>query len=152
MSKKVLCAVCGFCLSVLFLTSVLGVEDVIVNMSPHRIILNAKSKGALQDVQAIIPMYLPAGCQIADFEVTLKLDDAPVAEAFDLRYCFVDDNLLVSFDRQEIQSYCIENTLTGEGIKATVAGWLVAVKTDGSEVRIDFTGDDLVDILNPGAS
>ena len=134
----------------LFLGTLVPVHAAPVTMSPHRIILNAELKGALQDVQAVIGMSMPSGYRLADFEVLLLLDDVFVAEAFAFRYCDIDDNFLASFDREVIQNdpFVVENA--GNVLTATVDGWYEAVNADGDTIKVEFSGQDSVEIIKPG--
>lgn len=125
-----------------------------VTISPHKIVLNAKCKGESQDIQAIIRKYckpLENGYSITSFEVSLLFDgiEAPVAQAHSLRYCAVDDNFLAAFDRQIIQENPAVIALAGTVVTATVRGSFTVSKGDHS-IDDEFTGDDSVEISNPG--
>ena len=120
--------------------------DESVTISPHKIILNAKCAGESQDIQAIIRKPL-SDWRITDFVVSLLFGGTEIVQAHSLRYCVDDENLLASFDRQEIQSHPVVVALAGQGpVTFTVDGCV----TTSDEVTTDFNGDDLVEILAPG--
>ena len=120
-----------------------------VAITPHRIVLNAKCEGSLQDIQAIASMVLQSGRSIDDFEAVLIFNEKEVCNTTSARYCAIDDNLLISFDREQIQSNAEE--FAGDVVSATVVGSFNLVDSDGSIVTtISFVGcDDSVEILAP---
>ena len=117
-----------------------------VKMAPHKVVLNAE--GNSDDVQAIVRMVLPSA-NIVDYDVDLSLDGVFVAKAESAFYCLIDDNLIVGFDRQDLQDNPDVIALAGQTVTATVAGW-VEVSVDGTVVRRDFAGSDLLEIVKPG--
>ena len=131
---------------VLFVFPGQGLSDIInvrVNINPFKIILNAD--GNSDDIQAKIPMALPAG-EITDFEATLLIDK--VGEGvitFDCYYCAVDNILHVYFDRETVLGYLRDNGIEGKGLPAEVWG---SICVEGQ--CIDFEGEDRVEVLGPG--
>ena len=114
-----------------------------VKIAPHKIVLNAEGK--FDDVQAIVRMVLPSA-NIVDYDVDLSLDGVSVAKAESAFYCLIDDNLIVGFDRQDLQNNPDVTALAGQTVTATVAGW-VEVAGGGT---FDFSGTDLVEIVKSG--
>ena len=117
-----------------------------VQICPHRIILNAQ--GSSDDVQAIVRLVLPSA-QIDSFDVVLYLDGVEVALAESAFYCVVDDNLIIGFDREDLQSNPDVIALAGQEVVATVEG-AVVVSADGILFTREFIGSDSVEILKPG--
>jgi len=114
-----------------------------VQMSPHKICLNAE--GQSDDVQAIVRMWLPSP-HLVDFDVKLYFDGTQVAVAESAFYCVIDDNLIIGFDRATLQSNPDVVALGGQEVLATVQG---LVTVDGYGV-FGFGGSDYVEILKPG--
>ena len=115
---------------------------------PFKIVLNAK--GAAQDFQAVLRMALPAGYgTVADYDVTLKVNDEEVAKAFAFRYCYIDDNFLASFDRKEVLEHPVIQGLANTQATATVEGYYVAVNSEGDEITINFSASTMVQIVDP---
>jgi hypothetical protein len=119
-----------------------------VRISPYKIILNAQ--GQAEDVLAIMPMSMPAGYLFEDGNASLSLNGEFVAEAISMRYCYVDDNLLISFDREQLLNHPIVISLAGSTATATVEGSFTAVNADGQIYTRTFSASDLVEILSPG--
>ena len=123
--------------------------DVSVTISPHKIVLNAEGK--FEDLQAVIRIPVPSGHILRDdFSVTLSLDGTQVAQAFDLRYCYVDDNFLASFDRTAIQQNPTVIDLAGQVVDGRVEGWFLTDDPEGNLCVNDFSGTDRVEIVGPG--
>ena len=133
----------AICVISVFTLSAVMCESMV--MSPHKIILNAKLEGENQDIQAVIGMHLPEGYVIDGFDISLFFDDIEIAEAVSVRYCWLDDNLLVTFDREEIQTNPDVVALAGKTVTARVEGTL-SPNSDPVEVF----GLDSVTILKPG--
>ncbi len=138
-----------------------------VTMSPHKIILNAKgflTNGISQDIQAVIGGTMPDGYSIvkAESEVTLQFtnSDGFSSDEFlaeDLRYCYIDNNYLATFNRQEIQE-SLQDSLKDEDlasltVTATIGGYCIVTKPDEDEdkdkIQINFNGSDSVEIIDP---
>ena len=117
-----------------------------VQICPHKIILNAQ--GNSDDVQAIVRLVLPSP-HIDSFDVVLYLDGVEVALAESAFYCVVDDNLIIGFDREELQNNPDVIALAGQEVVATVEGSVV-VSDDGVPFTAEFVGSDSVEILKPG--
>ncbi|MBU0984128.1 MAG: hypothetical protein KKA42_09685, partial [candidate division Zixibacteria bacterium] len=84
------------------------------------------------------------------YQVSLRFNDISVAEAFDLRYCYIDDNFLASFDRVALQANPDVMAMANTTVTATVEGWFEAVSADGSRYRQEFSCVDAVEIAAPG--
>ena len=122
----------------------------VLTISPFKIVLNAQ--GQYDDVQAVIRMPMESGYSLADYEVTLKFDNTPISEAFDFRYCYIDDNFLASFDRISLQANPDVIALANTIVIATVEGWYSAVNGDGESYTRSFSYTDTVEILDPDKS
>lgn len=124
-----------------------------VFMSPHKIILNAECKGSLQDLQAIVSWSCSGSCSISGDAMLLfqKGDEGEeivvAEESISFRYCAIDDNILISFDRQEVQEKTSGANITGDDVIAIVRGEFTT--GDGSE-PIYFEGSDIVEVLASG--
>ena len=136
---------CAIALLVLSVASVLCVAEP-VKVAPHKIVLNARGADG---IQVIVSMVLPCGTAIGDYQVDLWLGDVLAAQATSLRYCVVDDNLLVGFDRAELQSNPDVVALAGQTVTAFVEGWLISCEGPDA-VRVEFSGTDQVEIVAPG--
>lgn len=119
-----------------------------MTMSPHKLVLNAV--GSAEDVQAIIGLYIPGGYTITDFEATLTFDDQAVAYASSMRYCYIDNNLLVGFDKEQLLANPIVAAMAGNTVSATVSGWFTVTNADGESYTQEFDGFDYVEIMSPG--
>ena len=118
-----------------------------MTMSPHKIILNAK--GQFDDVQAVIRIAMQPGYTLTDYQVTLTFNGVAVSEAFDFRYCPIDDNFLASFDRTAIQANPDVMAMAGTTVTAVVEGWFESTAFDGTGYVQEFSCSDPVDIVDP---
>ncbi len=124
------------------------VIEVHLSIAPSRIILNAECVGSFQDIQAIFPFNL------APVEESLEGwfyfgDDVEPVTTDSFHYCYVDDNLLVSFDRGEIQAYAKELELADDVYEVRVSCTFDATCNDVTETYT-LMGTDFVEILTPG--
>jgi hypothetical protein len=119
-----------------------------MTMSPHKLVLN--SVGSSEDVQAIIPMTITAGYTFTAGEATLRFDGIEVATTISLRYCYIDDNLIVSFDKTALLQNPDVIALAGMVVTAEVEGSFTATDADGNTYTQDFSGTDEVEIVAPG--
>lgn len=144
-------SLCASCVAILLVTAVLAPASVFgqtMTMSPHKIVLNAV--GSAEDVQAIVGLYIPGGYSITDYEVTLRFNDEVVALASSLRYCYIDQNLLVGFDKAQLLSNPVVAAFAGSTVCATVEGWFEVRNAEGDSYTQSFDGLDYVDVLAPG--
>lgn len=119
----------------------------IVNINPHKIVLNAD--GAADDIQANVRIILP-GAWVVDFDVTLSLNGTLVAEAESAFYCIVDDILIIGFDRTSLQNNPDVQALANKTVTATVAGNVTVKNAEGIETKVSFGGSDMIEIVAPG--
>ena len=132
----------------LLLCAAAASADVSTMIAPHKLVLNAK--GQSQDIQAVLRMTLGSGYVLASYDVGLEIGGVTVAQAFDFRYCYVDDNFLASFDRLSVQEHPVVVALAGSTVSATVRGSYVAVNVnDGTSVTRTFVGRDDMEIVDP---
>ena len=117
-----------------------------VSICPHKIILNAE--GQSDDVQAIVRIVLPSA-SLESFDAVLYLDGVEVAVAESAYYCAVDDNLIIGFDRTDLQNNPDVQALAGQTVVAEVVGSVV-VNCGDELVEESFSGSDTVQILKPG--
>lgn len=138
--------ICAVAALAIFLGAAGSIYAESVNICPHKIILNAE--GNYDDVQAIIHMVLPSS-NIVDFDVVLRFNGVDVATAESAFYCAIDDNLIVGFDRKELQDNPDVIALAGQPVTATVEGSVTVF--DGVTLTTrEFSGTDPVQILKPG--
>lgn len=135
--------VCALAALIITLSGTAFVLAETVKIAPHRIILNAE--GDFDDVQAIVSIVLPSA-DIDAYEVGLSLEGVDVATAVSAYYCPIHENLIVGFDRQDLQDNPDVKALAGQTVTATVDGWVEV--SDGE--TFDFAGSDLVEIVKPG--
>jgi len=120
-----------------------------ITVAPFKI--NIKAQGQFEDVLVVIRMPLASGYSLADYDVRMKFDGIEVSQAYAFRYCPIDDNFLASFDRMELQQNPDVIAMAGQTVTAVVEGWYTAISADGqTTIRKEFSGIDLVEILNPG--
>ena len=127
-------------------------DGVNVSVTPHRIVLNSKCIGDKQDIQVIISMALPSGYQfedITEFVAPLCFDGVPVDPFVSYRYCYIDANFLLSFNRQNIQDNPGIQALAGGTVDATIDGYFSATNANGEVYTRFFSGSDEVEILAP---
>ena len=106
-----ICAVCFTVLVVAVLQMPGKAHSASMTMSPYKIILNVnldKDNENLQDIQAVIRQPMSCSGRVTgDHDVYLWIivggSYQRVAKAFDVRYCYWDDNYLVSFNREDVQ-------------------------------------------------
>ena len=143
-------------MGVLLVATVVGVclaeDEDIVNINPHKIVLNAEGKA--DDVQANIPMVLPSA-SIVEYEVTLSFCDGNddmivVATAESARYCLIDDMLIIGFDRTDLQNNPDVQDMANSTVELTVDGYVKVEDSVGDETTRSFSGTDMVEIVKPG--
>ena len=145
-SSKQVAFMAGLILVIAFAASPSFGDD--MTMSPHKIILNAQ--GQFDNVQAVIRMPLKAGYSLSNYQVFLSFDGIMIIEAYEFRYCYIDDNFLASFDRVSIQANRDVIDMAGRIVNAEVSGWFEAIDNDGNSYRQEFSYTDNVEILDPG--
>ena len=131
--------------SVLFGTLIVGTILVLLTgalfadtaqTNPHRILLNAQ--GNTEDVFAIMPMSIGGGYLLTEANGTLSLNGEAVAEAISIRYSYIDDSLVVSFDRDQLLGNPSVTALAGTMVTATVEGSFTAANSDGDSHKQTF--------------
>ena len=114
-----------------------------VSMSPYKIILNAECKGSSQDIQAIVSISPANYEKIKGNTINIRFGEGgPTSKTTSYKYCIIDANLLVSFNRTEIQKELIE-----DDIKGVIE---VTVNDTDSDGNIFFIGTSTVEIIAPG--
>ena len=119
-----------------------------ISISPHKIVLN--SQGNAEDVQAIIPITISSGYSFTEGEATLRFSGDEVARSTTMRYCYIDNNLIIKFDKTELLHNPVVIALAGKTVTATVEGSFTATDADGNTYTQDFSGSDQVIIVAPG--
>ena len=118
-------------------------------MSPHRIILNAECvSDNNQDIQAIIP-YSGAVTLLDKAESTLFIDGVTF-EAVDVDYCYIDDNFLISFDREAIQEHFAAQEIEDEIVVPVAVEVSFYVYMNDELVYMTISGESEVEIVSPG--
>ena len=119
-----------------------------MNIAPHKIILNADGK--TQTILAIVGMTLEIGyVWVTDHDISLDLDETFITKAVSVRYCPIDDNLLISFDRNVVQTDTDVVEMAGTSVQADVYGSFII--SNGSEtITKTFSAVDTVEIVKPG--
>lgn len=135
------------CVLLIVMVGGVGLADTVININPHKIVLNAK--GASDDVQANVNIVMD-GAQIVDFEVFLYLDGEWVAEAESAFYCVKDSILIVGFDRTELQENPDVQEMANQTVEAIVDGTVTVRNSDGIETTYIIYGTDMVEIVAPG--
>jgi len=92
-----------------------------MQISPHMI--NLQSIGASESVLAIIGLPFPAGYYLTDFDFTLSFNGEDVIEAYDCYYCYVDNNLIISFNKNDIISNPVTLGIANTEAVAAVNGY-----------------------------
>ena len=92
-----------------------------MQLSPDMI--NVRSVGASESVQAIVGLAIPAGYHLADYDFTLSFNDEDVTTAYDCYYCYVDNNLIISFRKNEILASPVTLGFVNTVAVATVSGY-----------------------------
>ena len=124
-----------------------------MSVSPSRIILNAECAGSSQDIQATFGVVIASG-SIVDLTATFyfMIDDeaVKVCETESFHYCWIDDNLMLSFDRAKIQEDAVTHGLVGEECEVFVECDFSILSSDGSKEDVSLSGYDDVELLAPG--
>ncbi|UCE23665.1 MAG: hypothetical protein JSU74_10235 [Candidatus Zixiibacteriota bacterium] len=118
-----------------------------MTICPFKIVLNALGKA--ETVQAVIPIGLQPGYMFSSCNATLWINNEVIAESNYARYCYIDDNLLVYFDRLDVYTNPVLEEMAGSTYTATVAGDMVLVNGEGDEISIPFERIDQVLIVDP---
>ena len=126
-----------------------------MSITPSRIILNAECvEGNSQDIQAIffgvgLNSFRIDGDSFAG-EFYFAGEAGPVCITNSFHYCFVDDNLLVSFNRGVIQDYAEEKGLVDDVYEVEVFCSFYVTDSENNRTLKEFEGSDFVEILAPG--
>lgn len=116
--------------------------------SPFKLVLN--SQGQAEDLQAIVPMCIASGCLFDGGEASLYIEGELIATSSSMRYCYIDDNLLIGFDKEEVLSHPLVQELAGNTVEAFVDGYFEATCADGDSYTQLFDGSDFIEIMAPG--
>ena len=120
-----------------------------MQFSPHKI--NLQSVGASESVIAIIGLSIPGGFHLADYDFTLSFDGQDVTTAYDCYYCYIDDNLIISFDKSAVIASPVTLSYAGMKVVAAVNGYFrVESDTDGYNTTLSTVAN--VEILAPAHS
>ncbi len=120
-------------------------------IAPSTINLNAECIGMNQDIQAIIG-YSDVFFRIESYEISLTINSKSI-EADGLRYCFDDDNFLISFSRSAIQdaledlSFDASKDLT---LSVEVDCHIDIIYVDGTTNTVVLDESGNVTIIKPG--
>ena len=140
-----------FCfVALLFSSLTIAANAENVNITPHKIILNAK--GDFDAIKADVSIGIVGGSSIEEFGVTLWFDDIKIANAYAADYCVIDSILHLYFDRNYIQDHPEIGDFIGDEVTALVEGWVITYDANGDEIFTEFSGTDIIEILKPGKS
>lgn len=134
-------------------------------IAPSKINLNAECVGINQDVQAIISEIIPGTFLRGTMSLYISFDETACDDGYTweeeailttttIRYCPIDDNLLISFDRCELQEILDDLDLECPiNASVLVSGSYFYEVSDGShtEVEVYLDGCDDIDIIKPGS-
>lgn len=118
-----------------------------MTIAPFKIVLN--QQGKTESIQAVIPISLEAGYMFSGCEATLYIGDVDIADAYSAKYCYIDDNLIVYFERTGVLNSAALAEMAGTTQTATVEGSLVMVDADGNFLSQGFSRYDYVEIVDP---
>ncbi|MEW6413084.1 MAG: hypothetical protein AB1483_11555 [Candidatus Zixiibacteriota bacterium] len=118
-----------------------------MTIAPFKIVLN--QQGNTESVQAVVPMTLESGYLFSSCEATLYIGGVMIAENYDAKYCYIDDNLLIYFDRVGVIGDEALADMANTIQTATVEGTLMMVNTDGDMISRGFSAYDDVEIVDP---
>jgi len=128
-----------------------------MSVSPSRIILNAECVGSSQDIQATFNgVVLSSGSRIVDLTASFyfMIDGVAVwvCDTTSFHYCWIDDNLMLSFDRATIQEDAVTHGLVGGECEVFVECDFSIVNSDPDieDIPVHLEGYDDVKILAPG--
>ena len=140
--KSVITLMC--ILSLTFFATTNNANSQTMTMAPHKIILNAL--GNSESIQAVVPMHLTVfnGC-----EATLTVGGYTIAETSEAKYCYIDDILLVYFDRTVVLTHPDMLLMDGQIVEASVDGVVYTVDGDGNSIAREFSAQDDVEIVDP---
>jgi len=117
-----------------------------MQISPHMI--NLQSNGAAESVLAIVGLAIPAGYYLTDFDFTLSFNDEDVTKAYDCYYCYVDNNLIISFRKSEVLSSPVTLKFVNTEVVAAVNGYFrVESESDGYDTQLSTVAS--VEIIGP---
>ena len=106
-----------------------------MQISPH--MLNLQANGTAESIRAIIGLYIPGSYHLTDYDFTLSFDGVDVTYAYDCYYCYVDNNLIISFDKTDVQTSQVTLDLINTVVVAGVDGYFrVESETDGYETTL----------------
>ena len=118
-----------------------------MTIAPFKIVLN--QQGNTESVQAVVPMTLESGYLFSNCEATLYIGGVMIAENYDAKYCYIDDNLLIYFDRVGVIGDEALADMANTIQTATVEGTVMMVNTDGDMISRGFSAYDDVEIVDP---
>jgi len=120
-----------------------------MQLSTHMI--NLQSVGAAESVRAIVGLSIPGGYHLTDYDFTLSFNGEDVADAYDCYYCYIDDNLIISFRKSEIIASPVTGSLVNTEAVAAVNGFFrVESEDDGYDTSLSTVAN--VEIMSPSNS
>lgn len=143
-----------------FILSLFTVQQAFTSMviAPSTIIIDLDSSAGNQKyrnqrdddkdntVKAIINYYLEEGCHVVNDPTNVtfsvlsdEIEAGNYVEALSIRYCDVDTNLIVEFDRNEITAYLKNLNITGDAahLSVIVEGTFIVTCSLGSLGEIE---------------
>ena len=117
-----------------------------MQISPYMI--NLQSKGTAESVHAIIGLYIPGNYHLTDYSFTLSFNGVDVTDANDCYYCYIDDNLIISFDKSEVLTSPVTIDLANSEAVAAVNGFF-RVESDDDSYDTELSTVARVEIISP---
>ncbi len=117
----------------------------VLTIAPSKLVLRS-ANGAGESIDAIFQLPLPAGVSILGCEATMIAGGSTIATSTDFKYCWIDQNLIVYFDKKEVLASPVIAGNAGRSLTLRVAGALT-VADDELAFDVPFDGVDEVDIV-----
>ncbi|HOP06704.1 MAG TPA: hypothetical protein PLF13_05355 [candidate division Zixibacteria bacterium] len=121
--------------------------DETMQFSPHKINLQSTSTTS-ESVQAIISVVIPSDYHISDFAFTLSFNGEAVVDAYDFYYCYIDNNLVIYFNKSEVIASPVTQALANTTVVAAVDGYFTA-SSDTDSFTVDLSTVAEVEIIRP---
>ncbi len=120
-----------------------------MQISPYMI--NLQSRGASESIRAIIGLSFEAGYALSDYQFTLSFNGVDVIDAYDCYYCYIDDNLIISFDKRDVIESPVTQALEDSEAVAAVNGFY-RVSNGENEYDTWLSTVAMVEIVSPSRS
>lgn len=136
-----------FVLSLFFITVADNAFGQTMSICPSKIVLN--QQGNTESFQALVPTALQAGYVFSECSATLSIGGVFIADSYSAKYCYLDNNLMVYFDRTGVLSSKAVADMANTFQTAAVEGTFTMVNADGDYISRTFVAYDEVEIVDP---